>query len=201
MKPAISAMSRRLECTRIASAPAAWYASARCSASSIGCPEISASVRATMQKLSSVCASLPARMRPQNSSVSASFWRSPRNEFVFGNSLSSRHTPAIPRSPSFLTRRRTLLKLPYPVSPSTRIGSALASAMNSSTSSTCVQDASLLSRNPSEAEIDRPDAQMPANPASSTILADSPLCASIRNDRPGEQSRDRSSAGRVWPRR
>ena len=54
MKPVISAASLRLECTRIASAPAAWYASARRSASSIEWPEISASVRATMEKAGSV---------------------------------------------------------------------------------------------------------------------------------------------------
>src|SRR4051812_32888854 len=107
-------------------------------------------------------------------------------ELVLGNSLSSIQTPAIPRSHSFRTSRRTLLKLPKPVSPSTSIGIDVASAMNSSTSRNCVQEASLLSRTPSDAEIDSPDAQMPWKPASSTIFADRPLWASIRNDRSGE---------------
>src|SRR5918993_2681045 len=107
-------------------------------------------------------------------------------EFVLGKSLSSIQTPATLRSHSFRTSRRTLLKLPKPVSPSTSIGIDVASAMNSSTSRNCVQDASLLSRTPSEAEIDRPDAQMPWKPVSSTIFADRPLWASIRNDRSGE---------------
>src|SRR3954470_10113217 len=107
-------------------------------------------------------------------------------EFVLGNSLSSMQTPATPRSHSFRTSRRTLLKLPKPVSPSTSIGIDVASAMNSSTSRNWVHDASLLSRTPRDAEIDRPDAQMPWKPASSTIFADRPLWASIRNDRSGE---------------
>ena len=55
-----------------------------------------------------------------------------------------------------------------------------ASLMNSSTSSTCVQLASLLSRTPSAAEIESPLPQMPLKPASSAILALRPLCASIR---------------------
>src|SRR5262249_47297623 len=66
--------------------------------------------------------------------------------------------------------------------------------MNSSTSSTCVQDASLLSRRPRLAETDKPDAQMPGNPASSAIFADSPLCASIRKEREGELINARSAA-------
>src|SRR5262245_58264716 len=66
--------------------------------------------------------------------------------------------------------------------------------MNSSTSSTCVHDASLLSRRPRLAEIDRPDAQMPGNPASSTIFADRPLWASIRKVRNWELISARSAA-------
>jgi hypothetical protein len=66
------------------------------------------------------------------------------------------------------------------------MGTVVASDMNSSTSITCVHDASLLSRTPSAAEIDRPDAQIPLNPDSSAIFAESPSWASIRNDNSGE---------------
>src|SRR5258706_16189650 len=66
--------------------------------------------------------------------------------------------------------------------------------MNSSRSSACVQDASLLSRRPRLAEIDRPDAQMPGKPASSTIFAERPLCASIRKLKEGEQIAARKAA-------
>jgi hypothetical protein len=66
--------------------------------------------------------------------------------------------------------------------------------MNSSTSRTCVHDASLLSRRPRLAEIDNPEAQMPGNPASSTILADNPLCASMRKVRNGELISARKAA-------
>eukprot|EP01043_Picozoa_sp_COSAG02_P101915 COSAG02_NODE_37943_length_435_cov_1.044643_1_plen_80_part_10 len=52
-----------------------------------------------------------------------------------------------------------------------------ASCMYSTASTICVQLASLLSRTPSAAEMDRPLAQMPWKPASSTILAESPFCA------------------------
>jgi len=62
------------------------------------------------------------------------------------------------------------------------MGKCVASAMHSGTSSTWVQDASLLRL----AEIVKPEAQMPRNPASSTILAERPLCASIRKEREGE---------------
>ena len=58
---------------------------------------------------------------------------------------------------------------------------AVASAMNSSISRTCVQLASLLSRTPNCADIARPLAQIPAKPASSAILALRPLWASSRN--------------------
>ena len=77
------------------------------------------------------------------------------------------------------------------------MGNAVASAMNSKTSSTWVQDASLLSRRPSVAEMDRPDAQTPANPASSTTLADKPLWASMMKASSGWCSRVRSRAGRL----
>src|SRR5271154_4458117 len=53
--------------------------------------------------------------------------------------------------------------------------------MNSSWSTTCVQLASLLSRTPNCAEIDNPEAQIPLKPASRTMRADNPLCASMRN--------------------
>ena len=75
-------------------------------------PAISASIRATIWKSSSLWLSLPALMRPQNSSTSASGWFSPMKELVLGKSLSSMQTPAMPRWQSFLTSRRTLLKLP-----------------------------------------------------------------------------------------
>ena len=64
----------------------------------------------------------------------------------------------------------------------------MASAMNSSTSRTCVQEASLLSRTPSAADTVRPDAQMPGKPASSTIFAERPSWASMRNVRSGARS-------------
>src|SRR3954469_2953591 len=51
--------------------------------------------------------------------------------------------------------------------------------MYSTTSSTCVQLASLLSRTPSDAEIDKPLAQSASKPASRATRADSPLWASI----------------------
>ena len=137
-------------------------------------------MRATTQNSSLVWLSLPALILPQNSSISASGWPWPRNELVLGNSLSSIQTPAISRWHSLRTRRRILLKLPNPVSPSIRIGIEVASDMNSRISSTWVQDASLLSRTPSAVAMDRPDAQTPRNPASSTILEDSPSWASIR---------------------
>src|SRR5262245_6861812 len=57
--------------------------------------------------------------------------------------------------------------------------------MNSTMSSTWVQLASLLSRTPSEAEIDSPLAQTPGNPASSAIRALRPLWASMRKLRDG----------------
>src|SRR3984885_2686840 len=161
-------------------------------------PAINASTRATMEKFASVCVSLPAAILPANSSISASCCRSPfRKLLVFGNCLSSMHTPAIPRCSSLRTRRRRLLKLPYPVSPSSKIGKSLASAMNSSISTTCVQLASLLSRTPNCAEIDSPDAQMPLKPASRTMRADRPLCASIRNSSSGLCSIVRSFSLRV----
>jgi hypothetical protein len=70
----------------------------------------------------------------------------------------------------------------------------VASLMYSRTSSTCVQLASLESRTPSDAEIDRPLAQIAPKPASSTILALRPLWASIRKPIPGPQISWRSAA-------
>ncbi len=69
--------------------------------------------------------------------------------------------------------------------------------MYSSISSTWVHDASLLSRNPSMADIDSPEAQMPANPASSTIFADRPLCASMMKASSGEVSNARNAPARL----
>ncbi len=146
-----------------------------------------ASTRAMMQKSSSPWASLPALILPANSSMSASGCAVPRIKLlVFGKSLSSMQTAATPRCSSLRTRRLMLLKLPYPVSPSRRIGTVVASAMNSMTSRTWVQLASLLSRTPSCAEIERPLPQIPLKPASSTIRAERPLWASQRNSRRGE---------------
>src|SRR3984957_15460325 len=65
--------------------------------------------------------------------------------------------------------------------------------MYSRISSTWVQDASLESRKPRLAEIARPEAQMPRNPASSASLAERPLWASIRKDRVGETISSRSA--------
>ena len=53
--------------------------------------------------------------------------------------------------------------------------------MNSNTSKTWVHDASLLSRTPMADDMVSPEAQIPLNPASSTIFAERPLCASIMN--------------------
>jgi len=47
---------------------------------------------------------------------------------------------------------------------------SVASAINSTTSSTCVHEASLLSRTPSWAEIDSPLAHMPGNPEIIPVL-------------------------------
>src|SRR5213592_1900687 len=52
--------------------------------------------------------------------------------------------------------------------------------MKATWSTTCDQDSSLLSRTPNDAEIVRPLPQMPSKPASSTMRAERPLCASIR---------------------
>src|SRR5689334_13771324 len=68
--------------------------------------------------------------------------------------------------------------------------------MYSRTSSTWVQDASLLSRRPSAAEIVRPEAQMPRNPASCTTFAERPSCASMRKDSVGDMISRRRAAGR-----
>lgn len=57
--------------------------------------------------------------------------------------------PATPLSSNFRTSLRALLKFPYPVSASSKIGIDVASLMNSMTSTTCVHEASLLSRTPS----------------------------------------------------
>jgi hypothetical protein len=57
----------------------------------------------------------------------------------------------------------------------------VAAAMNSAVSSTCVHDASLLSRTPSAADTDNPLAQIPLKPASSTIFALIPLWPSMMN--------------------
>ncbi len=57
----------------------------------------------------------------------------------------------------------------------------VASDMNSRVSTTWVQLNSLLSRTACWADSARPEAQMPLNPASSTIFAASPLWASRMN--------------------
>ena len=66
--------------------------------------------------------------------------------------------------------------------------------MNSSTSSTWVQEASLLSRTPSAAETDSPEAQIALKPASSTTLAERPSCAPIRKVSSGDSSSRRKRA-------
>ena len=106
----------------------------------------------------------PALILPQNSCMSARGWASPFIKlFVFGKSLSSIHTAAMLRCSSLRTNRCMLLKLPYPVSPSRKMGILVASDINSRLSRTCVQLASLLSRTPNWAEIERPLAQIPGN--------------------------------------
>ena len=102
-----------LRVNKPAPAPACRYASARARATPRPQPAMNASVRATTQKSSSCCVSLAALIFPLNSWISARGCRSLlMKEFVFGKSLSSMHTPAIPRCSSFLTRRLTLLKFP-----------------------------------------------------------------------------------------
>jgi hypothetical protein len=109
-------------------------------------------------------------------------------EFVFGNSLSSIHTPAIPRCSSFIISLRILLIFLYPVSTSSRICMLVASRIKSITSSICVQEASLLSRTPMEADKVKPLAHIPLNFATSTILALTPLCVPQINSSCGEIS-------------
>src|SRR6478609_5998381 len=72
------------------------------------------------------------------------------------------------------------------------MGTLVASAMYSATSTTCVQLASLLSRTPSDAEIESPLAQMALKPASSAMRADRPLCASMMKSSCAGSSRARS---------
>src|SRR5215831_691478 len=64
--------------------------------------------------------------------------------------------------------------------------------MKATWSTTCVQESSLLSRTPKDAETVRPLAQMPSKPVSSTMRADSPSWASIRNAISGRVTRRRS---------
>src|SRR4051812_8822423 len=73
-------------------------------------------------------------------------------------------------------------------------GTLVASAMNSTTSMTCVQLASLLSRTPNCAEIVRPLPQIARKPASSAIRAERPLWASQMNVSSADES---SSLNRV----
>jgi hypothetical protein len=72
------------------------------------------------------------------------------------------------------------------------MGAVVASLMNSTTSRTCVQLASLASRTPSDVAIERPLAQIPPKPASSTIFAERPLWASIRKESSALSTRRRS---------
>src|SRR5215510_11624665 len=64
--------------------------------------------------------------------------------------------------------------------------------MKATWSTTCVQESSLLSRTPKEAETVRPLAQIPSKPASSTMRADSPSWASIKNAVSGRVTSRRS---------
>src|SRR5213080_4208008 len=73
------------------------------------------------------------------------------------------------------------------------MGSRVASLMKSKISSAWVQLASLQSRTPSAADIDKPLAQIPAKPASSTIFALRPLCASIKKSNCGRSMSCRKS--------
>lgn len=72
--------------------------------------------------------------------------------------------PATPLSSNLRTSLRALLKFPYPVSASSKMGIDVASLMNSMTSTTWVHEASLLSRTPSWADMDKPLPQMPLKP-------------------------------------
>src|SRR5262245_2635140 len=64
--------------------------------------------------------------------------------------------------------------------------------MRSTTSTTCVHDASLASRNPRLEEIERPEAHRPANPVCWAMAADSASCASMRKLTSGEERSGRS---------
>ncbi len=72
----------------------------------------------------------------------------------------------------------------------------MVSVMNATWSTTCDQDSSLLSRTPKAAEIVSPLPQTPSKPASSTMRAESPLCASIRKAISGRVSRRLSAVVR-----
>ena len=61
------------------------------------------------------------------------------------------------------------------------MGIVVVSFKNSSISNTCVHNASLLSLTPNEPYIDRPLAQIPLKPTSSTTFAERPLWASVKN--------------------
>jgi hypothetical protein len=65
----------------------------------------------------------------------------------------------------------------------------VASDMNSRMPTTWVQLSSLLSRTACCADSARPDPQMPLKPASSTMRADRPLCASRMNSVCDDSSR------------
>src|SRR6185436_15875745 len=89
---------------------------------------------------------------------------------------------------------RTWLKFPYPESPSTRIGTDVASAMYSRIVSICVTEASLQSRSPIDADMHKPEAQMARKPARSTRVADSASYAPMATCRSGAVSTARKLA-------
>src|SRR5215510_2845503 len=64
--------------------------------------------------------------------------------------------------------------------------------MKATCSTTCVQESSLLSRTPKEAETVRPLAQIASKPASSTMRADNPSWASMRKAMSGRVTMCRS---------
>ena len=100
-------------------------------------PQMNASTRAMMQKSGSTCILAGLDLAAKLLRMSAIGCASPSGSY-WSWGLSSMHTAAMLRCSSFRMSRCMLLKLPYPVSPSRRIGTFVASDMNSKSSSTCV---------------------------------------------------------------
>ena len=120
------------------------------------------SSRATRQKSGSLCASFTALILPVNSSMPARGCRSLLDEGVgLGEKLVLDANGCDPALLQLFHQPSHVVKIPVAGIAIEQDRNRVASLMNSTTSSTCVQLASLLSRTPSAAEIERPLAQMP----------------------------------------